>query len=190
MGTVLKKTFTKPVPTDAEMFTRKGIQFARWKDGKDKTRTAKMTTGKDGSPRLQIEAETFTAKYRDGAGIVQEVATGCRDETAARQVLADLVKRSELVKGKILTVAQGISTPTLTTWRAKAQRPGIARRHGPTWTGSPQIAHSPHWRILAVPRSNDGLPTVRHRTCRPEAATPTEWQSSPSVTGAYRHGGL
>ena len=50
MGTVLKKTFTKPVPIDAEMFIRKGIQFARWKDGKDKTRTAKVTTGKDGSP--------------------------------------------------------------------------------------------------------------------------------------------
>ena len=34
-----------------------------------------------------ITARTYTAKYRDGSGIVQEVATGCRDESAARSVL-------------------------------------------------------------------------------------------------------
>ncbi len=66
MATVFKKTFTKPLPTDADRFTRKGEEFARWKDAKGNTRTAKVTTGKDGSPRLLIEAETFTAKYRAG----------------------------------------------------------------------------------------------------------------------------
>ncbi|MCX7050022.1 MAG: hypothetical protein NTX50_31630 [Candidatus Sumerlaeota bacterium] len=43
MATVFKKTFTKPVPADAETFTRKGEQFARWRDAKDKTRTEKPT---------------------------------------------------------------------------------------------------------------------------------------------------
>jgi integrase len=106
MATVFKKTFTKPMPQGAELFIRKSEQFARWKDAKGKTRTEKITTGKDGLPRLLIEAKTHTAKYRDGSGHVREVATGCHDETAARQVLADLVKRCELVKGKILTAAQ------------------------------------------------------------------------------------
>jgi hypothetical protein len=45
-----------------------------------------------------MEAATFTAKYRDGEGIVREVATGCRDEQAARSVLARLERRAELVK--------------------------------------------------------------------------------------------
>jgi len=95
VATVFKKTFTKPLPSGAETFIRKGEKFARWKDAKGKTRTANVTTGKDGSERLIIAAKTFTAKYRDGSGIVREVATGCRDETAARAVLAELVKRCE-----------------------------------------------------------------------------------------------
>ena len=106
MGTVFKKTFTKVVPAGAELFIRKDEQFARWKTAKSRTRTAKVTTGKDGSPRLLIEAKTFTAKFRDGQGIVREVATGCHDETSARNVLAELVKRGEHVKSGLVTAAQ------------------------------------------------------------------------------------
>ena len=110
MATVFKKTYTKPLPDGAELFTRKGQRFARWKDGKGKTRTAKVTVPQDGKhagkPRVVLEAETFTAKYRDGSGAIREVATGCRDERAARQVLADLVRRAEQVKGGILSAAE------------------------------------------------------------------------------------
>ena len=106
MAAVFKKTFTKPLPPGAETFIRKGERLARWKDARGRTRTEKVTTGKDGAERIIVEAATYTAKYRDGSGIVREVATGCRDETAARAVLAELVKRRELVKGRILTPAQ------------------------------------------------------------------------------------
>jgi len=106
VATVYRKTFTKPLPSGAKTFTRKGEKFARWKDAKGKTRTATVTTGKDGSERLLIEAKTFTAKYRDGSGIVREVATGCRDETAARAVLGEMVKRAVHVKSGIVTAAQ------------------------------------------------------------------------------------
>ena len=110
MATVFRKTYTKPLPENAETFTRKGQRIARWKDAKGRKREAKVTIpdkGKHaGEPRLIMEAATFTAKYRDGSGVVREVATGCRDEQAARQVLADLVRRSEQVKGGILTAAE------------------------------------------------------------------------------------
>ena len=101
MGTVFKKTFTKPLPAGAEIFTRKGERFARWKDSKGRTRTAALTIGKDGSDRVAIESPFYVAKYRDGRGIVREVATGCRDETAARSVLGDLERRAELVKANV-----------------------------------------------------------------------------------------
>ena len=78
MGTVYRKTVTKPLPAGAEIFTRKGERFARWKDAKGKTRTAGLTTSKDGADRIVITASTFMAKYRDGSGLVVEVATGCR----------------------------------------------------------------------------------------------------------------
>src|ERR1041384_6637603 len=95
MGTVYKKSVTRNMPADAETFTRtvkgedgakRSEPWARWKDAKGKARTARITdTG-----RVSIEANTYTAKYRDGQGIVREVSTGCRDRDAALSVLSDL----------------------------------------------------------------------------------------------------
>jgi integrase len=106
VGTVFRKTFTKPLPAGAEIIVRKGERFARWKDHKGKQRTAAVTVGKDGSERVILETPYFVAKYRDGANRVREVATGCRDETAARQVLADLERKAELVRSKVITAAE------------------------------------------------------------------------------------
>ncbi len=80
MGTIFKKTFTKPLPVDAKIVSREGERLAQWKTAKGKARTAPLTLGEDGSERILITAGTYTAKYRDGSGLVQEVATGCRDE--------------------------------------------------------------------------------------------------------------
>ncbi len=103
MGTVFKKTVTKPKPENAEMFTLKGERWVRWKDAKDKARKAKLTTGEQGQERIVFESRTYYAKYRDGAGIVRTVATGCRDESAARSILGDLERRAELVKAGVMT---------------------------------------------------------------------------------------
>jgi len=43
VGSLRRKTFTKPLPAGAELFTRKGETFAKWKDG-NKTKTAPVTT--------------------------------------------------------------------------------------------------------------------------------------------------
>ena len=56
MGSVFKKSATKPVPAGAELFTRKGQRFACWKTAKGKTSTARLTVGKDGQDRLVIVA--------------------------------------------------------------------------------------------------------------------------------------
>ena len=99
MGSVFKKTATKPLPAGAKIIVRKGQRLAEWLDAKEKRRTAPVTVGKDGTDRIVITAKTYTAKYRDGSGMVQEVATGCRDESAARSLLTDLERRAEKVKG-------------------------------------------------------------------------------------------
>jgi hypothetical protein len=49
MGTVYRKTATKPLPEGADTFARKNERLARWKDAKGKTHTAPLTTGKDGT---------------------------------------------------------------------------------------------------------------------------------------------
>ena len=87
MGTVFRKQVTRPMPPGAEIIVRKGQRLARWKDRRGKTRTAPVTTGKAGAERIVTESPYFVAKYRDGAGKVCVEPTGCRDETAARQLL-------------------------------------------------------------------------------------------------------
>ncbi|MBU6385128.1 MAG: site-specific integrase [Planctomycetes bacterium] len=115
MATLFKKQFTKPLPPDAKIVSRtvkdrdgksESKQFAQWTDRNGKKRTAELTSGKDGSLRIKDEAATWTAKYRDGEGVVCEVATGCRDKQAAQAVLDDLLRRAELVKAKVLSPDQ------------------------------------------------------------------------------------
>ncbi|MEX0885218.1 MAG: tyrosine-type recombinase/integrase [Phycisphaeraceae bacterium] len=75
-------------------------------DRNGKRRTAPLTTGRDGSRRIATECAAWIAKYRDGTGKVVKKSTGCRDESAARAVLNEMVRRSELVKANVITAAQ------------------------------------------------------------------------------------
>ncbi len=102
VGSIRRKTYTKPLPADAELFTRKGQRMARWKVG-SKSRTAPVTTGKDGSPRIVETAKTFTAKYRNAENLVVEVATGCKDKAAAEQRLAELERQADRIRAGVLT---------------------------------------------------------------------------------------
>ena len=105
MGTVFRKSYTTPVPAGAEIVEKNGQRFARWRN-RGKLRTAPLTTGEDGGDRILVECRTFFAKYRDHDGKVVTRPTGCRDEQAARRVLADLESRAERVKAGILTPAE------------------------------------------------------------------------------------
>ena len=106
MGTVYKPTFTKPLPSNGELFTTKGETFARVKPLKGRAVTYPVTTGEDGSQRILVETGTYVAKYRDGSGLVHTVSTGCRDEGAARSVLGELERRAELVKAGVMTAGE------------------------------------------------------------------------------------
>jgi hypothetical protein len=106
MGNVFKKTVTRPLPTGAEIITRQGVRLARWRDGKGKTKTSPVTAGQSGAERIRDESGTYVARYRDGYGHVVEVSTKCRDQAAAQSVLADLERRAEKVRSKILTSAE------------------------------------------------------------------------------------
>ena len=106
MGTVYKETYTKPCPDNAESFKRKGQRYVRWVDGRGKKKTAKLTTSANGDKRILMESNTYTAKYRDGNGVIQKVSTGCRSLDAAKSVLADLEKRADKVRSGITTAAE------------------------------------------------------------------------------------
>src|SRR5215831_9040111 len=87
MGSVFRKTVTKPLPTGADIVEKGGRRYARWKC-KGKNRTAPLTEGRD--------------------GIVQVVPTGCRDEAAARHVLSELERQAELVRSGVMSRAEAL----------------------------------------------------------------------------------
>jgi integrase len=135
---VFRKQTTRPLPAGAELFTRKGERFARWKSARNgKTRMAPVTTGKDGADRIVTESPFYVAKWRDGKGIVREQSTGCRDETAARQVLARLERKAELVKSNVMTAQEAAigdhqGTPLadhLAAYRLHLEAAGVSAKH-------------------------------------------------------------
>ena len=103
MGTIYRKTVTRPLPTGCKIITRNGKQFAQWTNRKGKTVTAELSESGD---RIRTETGTYLAKYRDGDGLVCEVSTGCTDKVAAQTVLNELVRTAQHVKSKIITSDQ------------------------------------------------------------------------------------
>ena len=108
MATVYRKKIIRPMPDGAQIIAQRGRQFACWYDGRGRRRMAEIAVGRDGVLRIATRTATYYARYRDGNGHRQDVPTGCRDETAARAVLADLVRRSELVKANVITPREDV----------------------------------------------------------------------------------
>ncbi len=103
MGTVFRKAWTAPLPPGAEIVVQRGKRIARYRIRGSKLRTAEVFTAADGRVRIRGETKAYIAKFRDAAGFWIERPTGCTDETAARAVLAQLERRTELVRAGVLT---------------------------------------------------------------------------------------
>ena len=84
MACVKRETYTRPLPEDAEIITRKGQRLAKWTDKRTgKARTAPLNGG---STRIVLRAPAHTAKFRDAAGRVEDRATHCREKVASLTV--------------------------------------------------------------------------------------------------------
>jgi len=106
MATVFRKTYTQHLSKDAEIVNRSGKEMACWRDSRGRKKYADITVGRNGEKKMLRRSPTYTAKYRNASGHVVEVSTGCKDETAARMVLAKLEQRTEHVKAGLLTADQ------------------------------------------------------------------------------------
>jgi integrase len=136
MGTVYRKSITRPLPANATIATKRRRATAKelhrdphrltieetvatWHDRGGKKRTGVVVVATDGSQRIRTSSETFYAKFRDGENIVREIPTGCRDIQAARGKLAELQRTAELVRvgsltGRDLELGTHSKTPTAT----------------------------------------------------------------------------
>jgi integrase len=144
MGSVFKAKVTRPMPAGATIVTRDGQQWAEWRDAAGKLKRARTAGPKASRPGIIVQASTFTAKFRDGSGVIRKVATGCRTREAAKQVLADLEARSEKVRAGMLSpreaeAAEHLSTPieehidgylkVLANSRGKGAHPNVSKTH-------------------------------------------------------------
>jgi integrase len=57
----------------------------------------------DDRTRINCQAKTWTARYRDADGRLVEEPTGCKDEQNAKAKLADLERQAERVKAGVVT---------------------------------------------------------------------------------------
>ncbi|MFN9929766.1 MAG: hypothetical protein ACK54T_03700, partial [bacterium] len=106
MGTVFRKSWTAPLPPaphSAQIIVQRGKRVDRYQLRNGKLRTAEVFTAADGRVRMRGTTKSSIAKVRAAAGSRIERPTGCSDETAARAVLAQLVRRAELIRAGVIT---------------------------------------------------------------------------------------
>ncbi len=93
MGSIFKQSVSRPIPADSEIVTKDGRPFARWRVH-GKLRTAPLS--EDGT-RIVTKSSTYYGRFRDASGVVVTRSTGCRDEQAARQLLATWMREVEQI---------------------------------------------------------------------------------------------
>lgn len=103
MAAIYKKTYTQHLPKNATIVEKNGKKMAMWMDGKGKKHFDQITTGKKGQIKIIRYSPVYLAQYRNAAGEMVYESTGCRDEQAAKHVLAELVKRAEHIRAGILS---------------------------------------------------------------------------------------
>ena len=94
MARIFKQTYTKPLPEAAEVFTRKGKRYARFKDKKGKTAGAPLS--RDGT-KIIIETTKWYIDYKDASGKSCRVA-GYTDRKATEQKATELERTAERIR--------------------------------------------------------------------------------------------
>ncbi len=102
MGHLFMPAARRPIPKGATFTERDGQRIARWTDRQGRSCTGEVLATPDGD-RVVVRGKSWFVRYRDAFGVMRTVATGVRDESAARAVLVELEKRTERVRSGILS---------------------------------------------------------------------------------------
>lgn len=100
MATLFKKTYTAMIPANAETFTRKGVEYARFKGRNGKARIERLT---DDGARLLLETTTWYARIRIADGGYLVMNTKCKDRTTAEQFAANLQTEQDKIRAGVFT---------------------------------------------------------------------------------------
>lgn len=85
---IYKPTYTKPLPNKVKTFSRKGKQFAKFRDTKGHTAEARLTKKGD---RISCQTEHWHIEFNDNLGIHRRLKAFTNEQ--ATQRLADRIQR-------------------------------------------------------------------------------------------------
>jgi integrase len=127
MASVFKPTYKRPVPDGADLVTRKGQRFARWKDKKGRTKSAPLSEdGKD----IVLEYRCYYVAY-EGADGRRITVKGFPDREATEQLARDKEKLAARIKVGLVNVDLDRATmpvgEALEAWVADLRRRGKSR---------------------------------------------------------------
>jgi integrase len=128
MARLRRIPYTKPIPPGADIITRKGKPHARFLDD---GRTAIVPLTKRGN-RIRLLSRKWYGEYRDADGTLQcdPLST---DKTAAGQMLAELVRKTELKKANIIDPFEAHRKRSLAEhlaeWETSLLASGATRKH-------------------------------------------------------------
>src|SRR5262245_43598795 len=98
MGRIFRKVVVRPLPAGAVVtHNANGTATARWTPRGARRPVVAWVVEKDGRPMVQQESPVHKARYKDHDGTIKEVTTGCKDEAAARQKLAQFERQAERI---------------------------------------------------------------------------------------------
>jgi integrase len=94
MARIFKQTYTKPLPSGAEVLSKSGRQFARFKGEKGKTVIAPLS---DNGQQVIRETAKWYIEYKDADGTLKRVP-GFVDKAATEQRASELERTAEHVR--------------------------------------------------------------------------------------------
>jgi integrase len=100
MATIYREKWRRPIPDGARIIDRLGKKIVCWTDGQGRRQSAELD--KDGKGVWTYYPHWFV-RYRDADGVMRRMSTGCRDDKAAKQILANIVSEVEKVKSGIIS---------------------------------------------------------------------------------------
>jgi len=88
------------MPEGAERFTRKGKAWVRWTGADGRKHEGRVSKNGD---RVLEKSATYSGRFRDGAGILCEKNTGCKDRGEAMRVYSAWLARAAQQRAGLLT---------------------------------------------------------------------------------------
>jgi hypothetical protein len=188
MASIFRRTYKRPIPSGAEIVTRKGQRFARWKDKRGRTKSAPLD---EAGEQIVLEYRQWYIEYEGANGEGMELAEAVAAWTA------DLERRGKsrayIYNMRLLMtrMADACRWPTLGSIRRGADEDGIAFARRFVVRIVDFVCGNHGWLLVSLSRAKATSPTevALALAARPSVPSVGEAEESRDVTGNRHEAG-